>query len=44
MRHIAFLPQLIMEEVDLESISAASNDHNVPLMRALDAPTSKVFG
>ena len=38
----AFLAQLLMEEVDLDSTSVASHDHTALRMRPSDGPTRKI--
>ena len=42
LKHNAFLGQLLMEEVDLDSTSIGSHDHTVSSMRASDGPTRKI--
>ena len=44
LKHSAFLAQLLLEEVDLESTSAMSYDHIVLSMRLFDSPIGKVLG
>ena len=44
LKHSAFLAQLLMGEVDLQSASVESHEHNGLSMRASDRPTDKVAG
>ena len=44
MKHSAFLAQLLLEEVDIESTDAESYDQSVLLMRLSDSHSGKVPG